>query len=423
MKNLSPAELAVVGAVDRDRIADDLAALVGIPSVTGDEMDVQTEAALRMTTAGLEVTRLDADPADVVPDPDFPGMEAPRTTLPIVAGRLAGERPGRRLIVCGHVDVVSEGDPLQWSSPPFEPRIRDGHMYGRGTCDMKGGVVAGLAALRALRETEVVLAGEAVLLTVPAEEDGGAGALAAIRAGYTADLAVIPEPTNLEVVTAQAGAITFTLSVAGRGAHGALRLRGVSAVEKLWLVMEGLRTDEARRNRAERDQRMRGLELPYPTSIGQVTAGDWSSTVPDRAVAQGRYGVLVGQTPAEAEADLRAAVSEACTGDDWLRDHPPDVEVTGGRFASAHLSSDHELPWAVGEAARDVLGRLPEFAGVPYGSDARLFIDQGSTPCVLYGPGDPALAHAPDEHVALEDVARCARVLAVWALRALTGAG
>jgi acetylornithine deacetylase len=422
MKNLSPAELAVVGAVDRDRIADDLAALVGIPSVTGDEMDVQTEAALRMTTAGLEVTRLDADPADVASDPDFPGMESPRTTLPIVAGRLAGERPGKRLIVCGHIDVVSEGDPLQWSSPPFEPRIRDGRMYGRGTCDMKGGVVAGLAALRALRETEAELAGEAVMLTVPAEEDGGAGALAAIRAGYTGDLAVITEPTRLDVVTAQGGAITFTLSVAGRGAHGALRLHGVSAVEKLWLVMEGLRTDETRRNEAERDPRMRALQLPYPTSIGLVTAGDWSSTVPDRAVAQGRYGVLVGQTTAEAEADLRAAVAEVCAGDEWLSDHPPEVEVTGGRFASAHLPSDHELPWSVGEAARDVLGRLPEFAGAPYGSDARLFINQGSTPCVLYGPGDPAFAHAPDEHVALEDVARCARVLAVWALRALNDA-
>jgi acetylornithine deacetylase len=375
-----------------------------------------------MTTAGLEVTRLDADPADVASDPDFPGMEAARTTLPIVAGRLAGQQPGRRLIVCGHIDVVSEGDPLQWTSPPFEPRIRDGCMYGRGTCDMKGGVVAGLAALRALRETEVELAGEAVLLTVPAEEDGGAGALAAIRAGYTGDLAVIPEPTRLEVVTAQAGAITFTLSVAGRGAHGALRLHGVSAVEKLWLVMEGLRADEAHRNEAERDPRMRALELPYPTSVGRVSAGDWSSTVPDRAVAQGRYGVLVGQTPAGAEADLRAAVAAACGGDEWLRDHPPEVEVTGGRFASAHLPSDHQLPWAVGEAARDVLGRLPEFAGAPYGSDARLFINQGSTPCVLYGPGDPAFAHAPDEHVALEDVASCARVLAVWVLRTLADA-
>jgi acetylornithine deacetylase len=284
---------------------------------------------------------------------------------------------------------------------------------------MKAGVVAGLAALRALRETEPGLAGEALLLTVPAEEDGGAGALAAIRAGYTADLAVIPEPTRMEIVTAQAGAITFTVTVAGRSAHAAFRRSGVSALDKLERVLAALRADEAARNAAEARTQMRDLGLPYPTSVGRVAAGEWSSTVPDRAVAVGRYGVRVGQSVAEAEAELRAAVAGACADDEWLAEHPPEVEITGGRFASAEVASDHELPWGLGAAARDVLGRLPAFVGVPYGSDARLFIREGATPCVLYGPGDPARAHGPDEHVALEDVARCARVLAVWVMRAL----
>jgi acetylornithine deacetylase len=167
---------------------------------------------------------------------------------------------------------------------------------------------------------------------------------------------------------------------------------------------------------------MRDLGLPYPTSVGRVAAGEWSSTVPDRAVAEGRYGVRVGQSVAEAEAELRAAVAGACADDAWLAGHPPEVEITGGRFAAAEVASDHELPWGLGTAARDVLGRLPAFVGVPYGSDARLFIHQGATPCVLYGPGDPAQAHGPDEHVPLEDVARCARVLAVWTMRALAPA-
>ena len=89
MKNLLPAELAAVAAVDRDRIADDLTALVRIESVTGNESAVQTEAALRMATAGLEVTRLDIDPGEILSDPEFPGMEAPRTGLPVVAGAIA----------------------------------------------------------------------------------------------------------------------------------------------------------------------------------------------------------------------------------------------------------------------------------------------------------------------------------------------
>ena len=190
---------------------------------------MQTEAALRMAHAGLEVTRVDADPSQLAGDPDFPGMEAPRTTLPVVAGAIGLVGAPRRVIIAGHIDTVSPGQREDWSTDPFGGELRDGRLYGRGSLDMKGGVVAGLAALRALVDTETELHGEAVLVTVPSEEDGGAGMLAAIRAGYVAEMAVITEPTRLEIVTAQAGAITFLLTVSGRSAHAAYRLKGVSA--------------------------------------------------------------------------------------------------------------------------------------------------------------------------------------------------
>jgi acetylornithine deacetylase len=420
MKNLTPAELAVVSAVDRDRIADDLQALVRQRSVTGDESGVQTEAALRMATAGLEVTRIDVDPQQIVADPDFPGMEAARETLPVVAGTTGRIGSQRRVIIAGHVDVVSAGDPDEWTHDPWGGEIVDGTLYGRGSLDMKGGVVAGLAALRALVDSEVELDGEALLLTVPSEEDGGAGMLAAIRAGYTAEMAVITEPTRLEIVTATAGAITFRLTVPGRAAHAAFRLHGVSALEKFWVLHQALVADEAERTAAEQSPAMRDLGLPYPTNIGIVSAGDWSSTVPERLVAAGRYGVAITETPEIAEARLRDVIARACGADEWLRDHPATVEITGGRFDSAAVSSTHVLPWSLGETARDVLGKLPPFVGVPYGADARLLVNQGGTPTVLYGPGEPFGAHAPDEHIDLEEVAKCARVLAVWVMRALT---
>jgi acetylornithine deacetylase len=419
MKNLSPAELAAVAAVDRDRIGDDLTALVRIESVTGNEQAVQTEAALRMATAGLEVTRIDADPTAILSDPDFPGMEAPRTVLPVVAGATGRIGSARRVIIAGHIDTVAAGARENWSTDPFGAEIRDGHLYGRGSMDMKGGVVAGLAALRALVDTEVELDGEAVLLTVPAEEDGGAGMLAAIRAGYVAEMAVITEPTDLEIVTAHAGALTFRLAIAGRSAHAAFRLEGVSAIEKLHVIHDALIEDERVRNAAERHPAMRDLRLPYPTNLGMVQGGDWSSTVPDALVVEGRYGVRVDESPEQAEHALREAVAAACADDPWLQDHPASIEITGGRFASAAVPHTHVLPWSLGETARDVLGKLPPFVGMPYGADMRLLVHQGGTPTVLYGPGEPTLAHAPDEHIDLEEIARCARVLAVWAMRAL----
>src|SRR4051812_42452959 len=318
MKNLTPAELAVVAAVDRDRIGDDLAALVRIPSVTGEEGAVQTEIALRMAHAGLDVTRVDADPSQLAGDPDFPGMEAPRTTLPVVAGATRLPHSPRRVIIAGHIDTVSPGQREDWSTDPFGAELRDGRLYGRGSLDMKGGVVAGLAALRALVDTDTELQGEAVLVTVPSEEDGGAGMLAAIRAGYTADMAVITEPTRLQIVTAHAGALTFRLTVSGRSAHAAYRLKGVSALEKLRVVHDALLADERRRNESELDPAMRALGLPYPTNLGIVSGGEWSSTVPDRLTVEGRYGVRVDESTEQAEAALRAAVAAACEGDEWL---------------------------------------------------------------------------------------------------------
>jgi len=410
------------GAVDAAAIREALLALLAIPSVTGDEGAMRDEVARRMATAGLETRAWDADPEELARDPDFPGSEVPRAVLPLAAGMLRGGRPGPRLLLVGHTDVVPPGDRSAWSLDPFRPEVRDGRAYGRGACDMKGGLVAALAAIAAVRAAldPTDLAGEAVLLAVPSEEDGGAGMLAAIRAGYVGDAAVIPEPTRLEIVTVQAGAITFRLTVPGRAAHASTRREGVSALEKLELLHAALRADEAARNAAEDRAEMRALGLPYPTIIGTVHGGEWASTVPDRIVAEGRYGVRAGQVAEEAAEELRAVVAAACAGDPWLREHPATVELAGGRFSSAEVPAGHPLPVGLAAAAERVLGRRPPFVGVPYGADMRLLVREGSTPTVMFGSGDVRVAHAADEHVELAEVVDCARVLAAWLAGELT---
>lgn len=412
---------AVAGAVDRERATADLAALVRVPSVTGSEDDVQDLVARLMAEAGLAVERIAVDPVAFAADPDFPGAEMPRATLPIVIGRLPGTRSGPRVLLVGHVDVVPIGDPATWTGDPFGGQVRDGRLYGRGACDMKGGVAAILAALRAVVATGAAgeLAGDVRFVSVPSEEDGGQGMLAAIRAGCTGDMALITEPTGLEVVIAHAGAITFRLTVPGRAAHASRRTEGVSALDKLQVLSAALAADEERRTASETDPLMTALGLPYATMIGTVHGGDWASTVIDRIVAEGRYGVRLGQSAREAEAELRAVVGAACAADPFLREHPATVEITGGRFSSSRVPADHPLPVGLAEAVEATTGRRPGLIGEPYGADMRLLVNEGATPTVIFGPGDVRVAHAANESVPLDEVETCAQVLAAWLVRTL----
>jgi acetylornithine deacetylase len=409
--------------IDRDRLIDDLQTLVRMPSITGSEEIVSDWAAGAMKGLGMAVEIVRPDLKAFRADEAWPGEEMPRTSLPVVVGR-AGKGGGRRLILSGHLDVVPPGDLATWSFDPWAGEIRDDRLYGRGACDMKGGVAAILAAVRALGLTGELagLDGELMVVLVPSEEDGGQGTVAAIRSGAVADMAVITEPSRLDVVVAHAGAITFRLTVPGRAAHASRRQEGVSALDKLFVLTRALEADEARRNAAETDPLMTALGLPYPTIIGIVEGGEWASTVLDRVTVLGRYGVRLGQTPAEAEADLRAAIATACAEDPFLRERPATVDITGGRFGSARVPADHALPAGLAEVAAEVMGRRPALRAEPYGADMQMFVNHGGTPCVIFGPGDVKFAHSADEFVPIDEVETCARVLAEWVLREIGSA-
>ncbi|HET7704016.1 MAG TPA: ArgE/DapE family deacylase [Candidatus Limnocylindrales bacterium] len=410
-------------AIDRDALLEDLATLIRIPSITGGEEAVAADVAARLRAAGMTVEALSPDPAAIRSDPAWPGEETERAALPVVIGRL-GRTGGRRVVLSGHIDVVPPGDPTTWTADPWGAEIRDGALYGRGACDMKGGVASILGAVRALVASGAAARfdGELIVAFVPGEEDGGQGTLAAIRAGATGDLAIITEPSNLDIVVAHAGAITFRLTVPGRAAHASQRREGVSALDNLYVVLRALEADETARNAAETDPLMTALGLPYPTIVGIVGGGEWASTVLDRVVADGRYGVRLGQSPADAAADLRRAIDAANASDPFLREHPATIEIVGGQFGSGRVPSDHELPVGLADVAEALTGRRPALLGEPYGADMRLFISEGGTPCVMYGPGDVKVAHSADEHVPLAEVEECARVLAAWVAREL-GAG
>ncbi|MET7466186.1 ArgE/DapE family deacylase [Nonomuraea sp. NPDC005501] len=408
-------EARVLDAVDDPGTVSLLAETVRVPSITGTdaESELQHRFARLLTEAGLDVDVWKVDIEGLRARDGFPGTEAPRSEAYGVVGVTGGEGVPA-LALQGHVDVVPTGDLAKWEgNDPFAARIVGDTLHGRGACDMKAGLVANLAVVRALRAAGVRLVRPLAVHCVVSEEDGGLGAFATLARGHTAEAAVLTEPTSGTVITANAGALTFRLEVSGRAAHGGARTEGVSAIEVFWPVFEAIRRVEAERNR-DVPPLYGDNALPYPIEIGTVRAGDWASTVPDLLVAEGRLGVRLDEDPA----DARAALEEAVLGapSPWLRENPPVVTWPGGQFASGRLPEGHPLLGEVNRAVADVSGAWPREAAAPYGSDLRLYA-AGGIPSLHYGPGDVRFAHAPREQVELSELREVTRALALLALR------
>lgn len=406
---------AALDAVDEAGVVSLLQDLLRVPSITGtpEESEAQHRLAARLRAAGMDVDLWPIDLAQTAADQAFPGMEAPRDEGWGLVGCWGGG-DGPTLVLNGHIDVVPAGDDRLWTTRPWAGEVRGGRVLGRGACDMKAGLAAQVAAVEALAAAGVRLRGTVQLQSVVGEEDGGLGTFATLRRGYRGDLAVISEPSSTQLVTASAGALTFRLVVPGRSAHGSMRLEGVDAVEKYLLVHTALRELEARRNR-DADPLMARYALPYPVSVGSVRAGDWASSVPDLLVAEGRLGVALDEPVEAARAELEAAVAEVCAGDAWLAAHPVQVQWWGGQFASGRLGPGTGLEQRVAHAHAVVTGRTATTYGVPYGSDQRLLTGLGGIPTLIYGPGDVALAHSPDESVPVSELVEVTRALVLLA--------
>lgn len=384
--------------IDPSALERDAAALVSVPSVTGDERAALERLGELAAALGLEAQLHRHDLAALRAHPGHPGEETERAellSLTVAAGAATGRGP--RLALSGHVDVVPPGT-AAWRHGPWAGAVEDGRLYGRGSVDMKGGVVAALHALAAAREAPV----DAVLVAVAGEEDGGLGAFAELQRDARYDACVIVEPTGWDVVCAQAGSITFSGEVPGVAAHAAHRLEGVSAIDRYLPVHAALAEHERALNAHVDHPLMARLELPYPLVVGRVQAGEWASTVPDRLRFAGRAPVRVGEDPAAARAAVEAVVTAAC----------PDAALawTGGQFAPGQTDPDAWIARCARAALAAELGREPAFAGVPWGADMRLWTAHG-IPTVMAGTPGIERAHAVDEWVAVDDLVVLARAL------------
>jgi acetylornithine deacetylase/succinyl-diaminopimelate desuccinylase family protein len=296
----------------------------------------------------------------------------------------------RRILLAPHLDTVNGTD------DQFDPRLSRGRLYGRGSCDTKGSVAAMLTALIALAkkgrrpvETEIVFAG------LIDEEIGHAGASAMIRDGWKADLAIIGEPTRLQIVTAHKGALWLELRTTGKAAHGSCPERGRNAVHEMAKIVDVIETHYAAQLRKSRSHPLLGRGT---INVGSINGGTQPNIVPDFCSARIDRRTLPGET-------LRGVRSEIRT---LLRPRGLRAQILETQaLECGPMETDPSLP-----LVRQFMGlvRQKKPLGVTYFCDGAV-LKTGGIPSVVFGPGDIAQAHTADEWIEVHSLETAARLL------------
>jgi len=341
----------------------------------------------------------------------------PCDVIPIAEGRanvvsqlMGGSGPA--VLLTGHLDVVPAAD--DWSTPPFTLSERGERLYGRGACDMKGGLLACVKALEALQAVGVTLRGDVICQSVVNEEHAGNGTLACVERGYRADAAICADG-GITIKTETGGGIYWQLRVTGRQVHTGGRwqgtnMYGVSAIEKAAKLIDALCEAEQQANRdAVR------LSLGIGTIQGGTYATATAAACTITGVAYFSAAMGIGAPGINAVKELlRSAVNNASQQDPWLQEHMPELTFT--HYDDAYVFPEgHELLSVLGGAGRDVLGE-PMKIGAMSACDARHLGNRGKTPCLVCGPGNGP-AHAPNEYIVIRDYLDYIKLLALTVYR------
>jgi acetylornithine deacetylase len=385
--------------------------LVQSPSVANDEGPVQSIILDKLESIGLK-----AEKVPVLFD-ELKGHQAfnddgysPDSRFNVL-GHWENNGGGKSLILNGHVDVVPTGSLELWDESPWSGAIKNGRIYGRGSCDMKAGLASGIFAIKILQQIGFKTNGNVMVQSVVGEESGGCGSLANIVKGYTADGAVILEPTSLNICPLHSGALNFRLTIPGKATHGGMRWEGVSAIEKTHVIHQSIQEFEHKRNAAFKNEYYKSYVYAAPINLGTIQGGDWHSSVPDTVVVEGRFGIFPGEAVGEARKAFESKIHEASQKDEWLKDHPPIVEWFEGQYESGYTDPNHLFIQMITDCYSRSANQAPTIKGVTYAADMALFTNYCKIPAVLFGPGDVRQAHAINEYVEIEEVLTCIKII------------
>ncbi|MGX7107539.1 ArgE/DapE family deacylase [Hutsoniella sourekii] len=305
---------------------------------------------------------------------------------------LNGQEAGRVLGFSGHTDVVPVGQ-VKWRTDPFQATETDGKLYGRGTADMKAGLVAQIAAATQIAKEKIPFKGQIKLLITAAEEVGLQGAGELTKAGYANDLdgLVIGEPTDLQIATAHKGVFWLQVKTFGQSSHSSRPHQGVNAIDHLILAIQAIQ--------AELDLEANDpIVGPSTLSLNHIGGGNGNNVVPDHAEALFDIRTIASQ-------DTQAIYNQAQTILDKLATQVEafQYELTVEADVKAvSTPRDSDLVQAT-ESALTTQQQPIDYSSFSGGTDASQFTQAGDFPIIIIGPGKMDMAHQPNEYVDLQD--------------------
>jgi acetylornithine deacetylase/succinyl-diaminopimelate desuccinylase-like protein len=306
--------------------------------------------------------------------------------------RLAPARKARRrILLAPHLDTVGG---LEIPGNLFTPVLKDARLFGRGACDTKGSVAAMFSALCAVAREQPPSETEIVFVGLVDEESGQAGSRKLATDQFKADLAIVGEPTQLKVVTAHKGVLWLKLTTAGKAAHGARPELGRNAVHTMSRIVDALETDYAARLRRHKHPLLGRATI----NVGAISGGTQPNIVPSRCVISIDRRTLPGERDATVCRDMKSLLKSK-------RLSARFESLQGGPCMPLETRSDLPL---VAQFLSIAGQKKP--AGVDYFSDAAILADSG-IPSVLFGPGDIAQAHTPDEWISIASLEKAERLL------------
>lgn len=429
----------------KDAIVKNLETLVRIPSCTGAEGKAQEYVASQYHELGLDLDIWEPDIKElfnkypdvaqypshwehdlILPYKGLPTFEeymaSGKTDVlnykhrPNVVGIWKGSGGGKSIILNSHIDTVTIEPASEWGYDPFGAETKDGIMYGRGTSDCKGGIIAAIEAVRCLQSLGIRLRGDVILESVVNEEHAGNGTLACIAKGYVADGVISGEPSENQIRIGSYGGVYWGIILAGRVLHTSGRwdgdmLKGVSAIEKLPVVINALLELEAEQNRIAASDIYQGMK-PFSITMGRVWGGAYDTASAADCNLRGSvyFGPDVGSV-GEVMSQIKGHVLESAHRDAWLRDHPP--EVLFYHHDDAHrMDPGVEIVQVIQRAGERVLGHKPPVVPGTSATDCRHQANQGKMAAAVFGPGTNKQAHTINESIRIADLIRNIEVLA-----------